>query len=162
MGGVTSCTSSGLHGPPGGRAFPGESQPPWGKLGRAGGPSLEPTSFHPPPSWRHTPLPPLKAPPPMPSLRARAGNCLFSRRPRPAQAVRGLGPATPALRVHPATDSPQSCPDLADLPFSSVPGPRPGLGRRLQVEPLGVQGAHFGDPGRKKPGLAAAREGVQI
>lgn len=34
----------------------------------------------------------------------------------------GWGPRHP----HPATDRPQSCPDSADLPFSPVPGPRPG------------------------------------
>lgn len=92
--------------------------------GCGGGASLEPTSFHPSPSWKSALLRPLKAPAGADSLpqgRSRQLPLLLGARALFKES-RGWDP----LRPHSAADSPQSCPDSTDLPFPSVPGPRPG------------------------------------
>lgn len=164
MGNITSRTSPGLGGPPRGRAFPGEPEPPWGNLRPARGSLLwSPQVSTPSPSWETSPAL-LRGAAADSSLWAGADNCLSAPQQRPARAVPRPEPATQPLRPHPGADSPQTYPDSPDLAFPRVPRPRPGAGSASAGEICLVHGsgrslrATWAHERRE----AAARKGVQI
>lgn len=143
VGEVGGSASSGLRGPPSGRAFPGEPEPPWGNLRRARGGlpwSLQvPT---PSASWETGSAPCFEGTAAYPSLRAEVDNCLSS--PPRASALLELFPA--GARDSPTTPPPQhrQPPKLSRLPrprSSSVPGPRPEIGPASAGGTSQVQGA---------------------
>lgn len=151
-GSLTSRASSGPRRRPGGHAFPGEPEPPWGSLRSVSGAFLGAYKF---PlhsragSWQtsHRSAPYLKAPPlilpspPPPTSPGRSRHLLVpAARQRPARAVPGPELEIHPLRSHPGTDSPQSCPYSPDLAFCLAPGPRPGVGPASAGGPL-VRGA---------------------
>lgn len=162
---VTSRTSSGLRGPPGGRAFPGEPEPPWGilKPAREAFPGAHKFPPH-PRAGRRALLPPLTAPPLIPpsgleqtTACPRRASALLPPLPGRSPPLGHYTP-TPTQKANRVVRTPQTWPSPGSLE------PAQGLGRRPQVESLWSRalGAHFGHPGRTEAGEAAAREGVQI
>lgn len=123
--------------------------------GGGGGASLEPTSFHPPQSRRSALLRPLKAPPPIPSLRAGADNCLFYPAPEPSSSSPRAGARDALTTLPPRHTQP---PKLSRLPQTS-PSPAsldPAQGRagvcRWSLSGPGRRALTSGIPSAQRPG----------